>query len=240
MNSGQLVVIRSLAVLFTSASVHAAVLGKYEFGINNPGSTSPADAFTATSVLAGSTFGDINLSGSAISAGNFFTSITIGAGQPSRILATQTAGITVATSITNNSYFQFTVTPEVGQTIDFSSISMDAARGGGSARGFSIASSANSYATLFTSLSGHPTAYDPVAGIASQQPSYTNYAFDLSSLADITTATTFRVYSWSGAATNTIYYDNITLNGTISPVPEPSAPLIGGLGVLFMLRRRRR
>jgi hypothetical protein len=226
-----------LACLLAGTHVQAAVLGKYVFGADNPGSTSPAAAFEATSVIAGSTFGDINLTGSAITAGNFFTSSTIAGGQPSRILSTQTAGTTVADSITNNSYFQFTVTPGAGQTIDFSSISLDVAKGGGSARGFSIASSADSYATLFSSLAGHPTAYDAAAGIAPQEDIYTNYAFDLSSLSDITTATTFRVYSWSGAATNTIYYDNITLNG--SAVPEPASAALGAIGLLTLLRRRR-
>lgn len=227
----------SLVSLLAATHLQGAVLAKYVFGADAPGEIPPAAAFEATSVIAGSTFGGINLTGSAIAAGNFFTSITIAGGQPSRILATQTAGTTVAASISNNSYFQFTVTPGVGQTIDFSSISLDAARGGGSARGFSIASSVDAYATLFTSLAGHPTAYDAVAGIATQEAVYTNYAFDLSSLSDITTATTFRIYSWSSAAANTIYYDNITLNGTA--VPEPAAAALGAFGLLSLLRRRR-
>lgn len=226
----------SLLCVFAGTHSQAAVLGQYVFGADNVGSTSPAAAFEATSVIAGSTFGDINLTGSAITAGNFFTSQTTAGGQPSRILSTQTAGTTVAASITNNSYFQFTVTPGVGQTIDFTSISLDAARAGGSARGFSIASSVDSYTTIFTSLAGHPAAYNAVAGIATQEDIYTNYAFDLSSLSGITTATTFRVYSWSGAAANTIYYDNITLNGT---VPEPASVALGTLGLLSLLRRRR-
>ena len=214
----------------------AVVLGQYVFGANNPGSTSPAAAFEASSVASGLTMGNINLTGSAILPANFFTSQTIAGGQPSRILATQTAGTTQALAITNNSYFQFTLTPDVGQTLDLSSISMDTARGGGSARGFAISSSADGFTTLFSSLAGHPATYVPATGIATQEDVYTNYAFDLSAIADTTTPITFRIYSWSSAPANTIYYDNITLNGSI---PEPTTASLGVLASILFLHRRR-
>ena len=33
--------------------------------------------------------------------------------------------------------------------------------------------------------------------------------------------------------------DNLSINGTFTAVPEPSAALLGGLGLLALLRRRR-
>ena len=225
-----------LVSLISGNAAHAAVLGKYVFGANNVGSTSPAAAFEASSVISGLTIGDINLTGSSILSANFFTSISIAGGQPSRILATQTAGTTPALAISNNSYFQFTLTPDPGKTLDLSSISLDAARAGGTARGFAISSSADGFTTTFSSLVGHPATYVPATGIASQEDIYTNYAFDLSPISDTASPVTFRVYSWSSAPVNTIYYDNITVNGA---VPEPTTAVIGGLGSLLLLRRRR-
>ncbi|MCH7228852.1 MYXO-CTERM sorting domain-containing protein [Haloferula sp. A504] len=43
----------------------------------------------------------------------------------------------------------------------------------------------------------------------------------------------------SGSGTGRMRVDDIGMSGTIVPIPEPSAALLGGLGLLAMLRRRR-
>lgn len=52
---------------------------------------------------------------------------------------------------------------------------------------------------------------------------------------------TFHVelYAW-GSSANLLYLDNISLNGTCSPVPEPSGALLLGSASFFLLRRRSR
>lgn len=224
-------------VLFalTAVTANAAVIGLYDFGPDNPGSGTPSDAFFPSSVAAGVSFNDINRGASSIADGGFFTSITTAGGQPSRILASQTtSGATsLADAVTADSYFEFTITPDVGQSIDFNSITLEAARGGGSNRGLGVASSADDYATFLPDTL-------PVTGIETQEDVYTNYAVDVTSLTQITGAVTFRVYLWSGAVTNTIYLDNITADGVISPIPEPSTyAAIFGVGVLGLAILRR-
>jgi hypothetical protein len=63
---------------------------------------------------------------------------------------------------------------------------------------------------------------------------------DLSGAAfqNITTATTFRIYGWDNISTSgNLRVDDVQLNGTVAP--EPSTALLGSLGVLALLRRRR-
>jgi hypothetical protein len=71
---------------------------------------------------------------------------------------------------------------------------------------------------------------------------WTGYELTLSSiLSDYTLAAgetaTFRIANNLGSAR--LYLDNIAISGTIVPVPEPRAALLGGLGLLALLRRRR-
>lgn len=66
----------------------------------------------------------------------------------------------------------------------------------------------------------------------------------LSGLTGLTdTSVTFTLIDTTDSNNNTTnffsYFDDITITGTASPIPEPSAALLGGLGLLALLRRRR-
>ena len=136
--------------------------------------------------------------------------------------------ISSASARDNNSYFHFTVTPTNGP-ITFSRLFLDGMRGGGaSPRGFAVASSADNYATFLGS-----------ADFTTQHPTLSTYEVDLSSLTNVTDPTTFRVYVYSPASTNTHYYDNLILTA----IPEPSTYALGAgllaLGAAAFWRRRR-
>jgi MYXO-CTERM domain-containing protein len=50
----------------------------------------------------------------------------------------------------------------------------------------------------------------------------------------------FRIYGFNAATgSGTLEVDEVWLQGGASPVPEPAAALLGGMGVLTLLRRRR-
>lgn len=62
------------------------------------------------------------------------------------------------------------------------------------------------------------------------------------------TAVTFRVVTWGATSTGGTWYLNdpsnsvgndFIINGSVAAIPEPSAALLGGLGFLALLRRRR-
>jgi len=63
-------------------------------------------------------------------------------------------------------------------------------------------------------------------------------------LSDLTNRTiTFTFTDSAGGNNNTLtlhtFIDNLTLTGTSTVIPEPSAALLGGLGMLALLRRHR-
>jgi hypothetical protein len=70
-------------------------------------------------------------------------------------------------------------------------------------------------------------------------------SFDLTGLAfqDLTGSFEVRIYALiTPAFTPTARinrYDNVVLSGDVAAIPEPSTALLGGLGLLALLRRRR-
>jgi hypothetical protein len=210
----------SLIAFFTAAaltSAHAQVLGIYNFN-----STVAFPALSPSSVSSTVTLNDLNIEGSTMISAGFF-------GFTNNELTTYTnsAGSTsLANSRTNGSYFQFTITPTGDQTVNLGSVSFDLRGGNVSARGVGIYTSADNYSTA---LSPTPTV---------TSTTYSNYSVDLSSIGGVTSATTVRFYIWSSGATNTLFFDNIT----VSAIPEPSsfAALLAAASLGFVALRRRR
>lgn len=144
-----------------------------------------------------------------------------------------------ALALSGNSYFTFTLTPGAGITLDLTTLTFDTLYNNA---GTSVANAVA--ATYFLRYSGDSFGanigasftenyQDTSAGTATAR------SVDLSALNDITTATEFRIYIYDGSSNlnRTVRLDNVVLNATV--IPEPSAALLGSLGLLALLRRRR-
>ena len=135
-----------------------------------------------------------------------------------------------ATAISNNKYYQFTLTPESGYQMTLDSITFDVARGGGSTpRGYVLRSSVDNY-----------TADLSAGDLLTARPTYTPVSVTLGpNFSGVTSPVSFRFYNYAPAAGNSIDYDNIIVNGTLGVVPEPSSIallLLGGASLCFCRR----
>jgi autotransporter-associated beta strand protein len=115
---------------------------------------------------------------------------------------------TPALAVTNNRYFEFTITPTAGNAINLSDISFKSARGGGGTpRGWALRSSLDGFAADIQS------ADDPTA-----RPTLTPFTVSLAGTAyqGLTTPVTFRIYTYSPGAGSSVEFDDLTINGSVA------------------------
>lgn len=224
-----LIAIAVLAVPVLSSQ--AAVIANYDFEGN-----------VATSIInpTGATAGDVGV-GSGLN-------LNLGAGAGGDILGgnsngfgftlATTAGVptTLADAFAADDYITFTVTPDAGNSIEFTTLDFDI-------RVNAVANGINEYA-VFSSVDGFASTADAFETGAITVAAATTAVsqIDLSGLGPVTSATEFRIYVYGSSVTGNSNtgsdYDNIVLQGTV--VPEPSSAALLGLGGLaFILRRRR-
>lgn len=137
---------------------------------------------------------------------------------------------TEATAVSNNSFFEFTVTPKAGYEMNLITLAFIAttSRLGG---GCGVRSSIGSFGSdLYTS-----EVYATDTIITVDLPS--------SKFQNLTTATTFRIYSYEPSGSGAYEtFQGLGLSGsaTAFPVPEPStlATVLGGIGMLGFVSRR--
>jgi hypothetical protein len=142
--------------------------------------------------------------------------------------------IDAASAVANNSYFTFTITPNVGEELDLSSLTFNVARGGGGGtpRGYAVRTSVDAFAANVTQ-----------ADVGTVRPTWTSVTADLSGPAyqHLTTGTTFNLYMYAPSTGSSMEFDSITVNGTVAAVvPEPATGLLLGLGGLLLRSRRAR
>jgi hypothetical protein len=156
-------------------------------------------------------------------------------------------GSTAANAITSGDFFKLTLTPAAGKSLTLISLSFDifAATAGPSARQLYVFSdktgiSGSSALLTASTVSGSPLI--PYNTAAAGQ----NFSVDLSgfgALADITDSVTFRFYTQTPTSAQSLALDDITFNGIVTTVPEPSSVIFlgaGGFALLAINRRRRR
>jgi len=159
-------------------------------------------------------------------------------------------GDTLADSIADGDYFSVVITPEAGNTIDFDNVNFWA-----SIRNFS---NVNNMALLSSATQSSPGVWAEGDALftTSSIGNQTNFDVALtdSRLNDITSPIEFRFYTFGtqdfkaiGFGTYNIANDgtqvptlDLSFNGTVSVIPEPSTAGLVALGLLPVALRRRR
>lgn len=221
----------SSALSLSTACLEGATLALYNFDASSLASQD-ADPDSSASVFIPSAG-----LGSTGNWNSTQTGVNTGAGSPAPEFAIKPLGggtTTQAASFTNNAYLSFTLTPSGGFEADLSSLSFNLTVNNTGLR--------PSY-YLSSSIGGFD---NPIAGTLTTDITTGLKTFDLSDPAfqNLTTAVEFRLYLWSpnggGSSGSRWGFDNITLDGTMSAVPEPSTCvlLLGGTFILGFLRLR--
>lgn len=144
-----------------------------------------------------------------------------------------------------NTWHEFTVAPVSGGTISLTTLTFDTSYFSSLAGSVTDAQYVVSVNTGsgFTSL---PTLTSTSGLTTTGDTAYESISVDLSGITlGLGQSVSFRLDAQATGANNgsitqrRYTYDNITLNGSVNVVPEPSAALLGGLGLLALLRRRR-
>lgn len=220
-------------VLGLSASVHAAVLVGYNME-NTADRTAPStldENVAATSLLRN----NINVFGALQ---NVSPNWNITA--PSTFAET---GTDAASALSVAGYVYLTLTPVSGNAISITSLSFDVYAATGTTTSFRqlyVFSDKTGYASgseLFTGSSAPASAN--LIPFNTSPPK--NFSIDLSgnsSFANITDSITFRLYTQTPTAAQSLAFDNITVNGTVIPVPEPATYAFLGLGFFALLATR--
>jgi hypothetical protein len=231
-----------LAVLATVSAAHAAVL--VSFDMSTIAGTNSTKGFVASTVDAGVTA--TNLLKKNLTNASPVNTVTYGGNSAGTwTTGTAQAAINIDTTLTNANYITFSVTPIEGSSMTIESISFGAAASSNSTvRSIYLFSSATGFTASdlllsdANALGGGTLALRAGGVLSSYSLTLTDPAFT-----GITGATEFRIYLQTGSANQDIDFDNITLNGTVSVIPEPSsfALLAAGLtlGLAVAGRRRR-
>ena len=202
----------------------------------------------------GQTLNVQNVSPAATSAAANVTASTItaeSAARPRITLQTKSVGgiatsplmniANIQSTQANADYVMFTVSAAAGYEMDLSSLTLNVVRGGTSlTRGYYIRSSIDNYAADLVGQANIPTTNSEGAG-----GSWLAQSADLSAIAGMQDAigpVTFRIYAFvdgGGTADSAINFDDITVNGAVSAVPEPGAlALFAGSSVILLRRRK--
>ena len=126
--------------------------------------------------------------------------------QPSNGL-TGADSMSPADAIANDKYFAFTVTANAGHVMNLSSLTFDAARGGGATpRGWALLSDVDGFTNIIDTQD-----------VPTQRNELTSFTVDLTDasfqgLSEIT----FRMYSYTPSTGQSVEYHNLSLNGTVA------------------------
>ncbi len=222
----------SAGVLSSSTLSSAAVLVKYEF-------TADATSLVPTTTGSGVTSANI-LSASGLSKQGSGVNFTGSSGP--RVLGWQGSGTisgNLSEALTANHYFTFTLTPTAGQKMDLTNLTFFSNVGGTALVPRTLELQVSTDGTNFNSAGTQTLAFDDLSSTAL-------FNMSLAAYSGVSTQTTFRIalydlerdnVNWGSG--NWVRFEDITVNGTVSPIPEPSAAFLGSIGALALFRRTR-
>ena len=213
--------------LVSLPSASAAVLAVYAFNSASPSATSSDANVTAGDVTVGPGF-----TGGFSSSGNAFA----------RSTGTSGSTVSFANASTANDYFSVTIGPNSGYNMNLDSLTFDygyssVVNTGGDLRAY-VTTSDDSHAAFesfftTTATDGTNTITFPISA---------NVDLTGAEFQSISSDIEFRIYLSDAYNNNDVIHriDNVTLNGTVAAVPEPSSAALLGLGSLALILRRRR
>lgn len=219
-----------------SPSAGAQVLVKYAAGTS---------ADVTALQTAGSVASGITASGTLTGNGSLLAFTASGAASPNNVLyaalsssaaADVQTGLSEGTTVTNGTYFSFTLTANSGQALSLSSLTFNAdVSGTSSPRVFYVLDSADNY------VQSNTLATDNNAG-GTLTTTLNAYTVNLTGAPYQNLSTiTFKFYIATPSTGNNVGFNNIVVNGTVSAVPEPATAWLlvaGGVAAAGGMRRR--
>jgi hypothetical protein len=145
--------------------------------------------------------------------------------------------------INTEDYFEFTLTAVAGMTLELTSLDFGVNRNSTGPRQFEWRSSVDHFGSAisdYTTLAGNLTEEGGVLTLADVATGFSGISLDITG--DEFTGhdeITFRLYGYNSEATTGTGGLSGSLSFTAQAVPEPSAALLGAIGALGLLRRRR-
>jgi hypothetical protein len=216
-----------MAGLVLTAPAPAQIMVQYTFANTTVTDTTAAPTFTAPNVTANSTVSGVNI------VQDF--SLPDYGHQVLRAAITNTATPDETTAVNGGSYWGFTVTPNTGFKMNFTSFTFNAARGG-------AATPRTWY--LYSSVAGfNPGSAIAFADVPTTRPTLTPFTVDMSGapFQGLIAPLEFRMYLSTPATGQSVEFDSVTVNGTVIAVPEPAFALAFAAcaGAAWAIRRRR-
>lgn len=214
-----------LVALFVTDTVRAGIVSQYAFD----GATLNR---SATTVAANVVAGDITDAPKVNNNSTISLVRTTSVGYSTDPVLSAARANFNESSVRDNVYFTFTVSPNSGNVLNLSNLTFNVAQGGGVAgtRDYDIR----------TSLDGFSTSLTGIVPIPSVRPTFTGTSVDLSGSQFQTLASpiTFQFRIFTPTVSQNIDFDNITLNGAVSAVPEPAPVALLGIAASWILLRQ--
>jgi hypothetical protein len=226
------------ATVSLSLPASGAVLAKYEFGTGTPATATTADATTTTV-------------GSGVVAGNFIASVP-GTDQGfsangNAFLRSTATGSTQADALADDNFFSVTISlANSGDVLNLSSLTLllggSADNQSGSPTNWTneifLQSSVGGFGTGNAIIAGTNTTSALLRNTGTTFPSSASFDLSGASFQGLETITfQFRFADSTNVSGFVSRIDDVTINGAV--IPEPSAALLGSMGLLVLLLRRR-